>query len=89
MPPEEFDKSQYSLFKVHVRIDQLGFVWVNLDASETPTISWEEQFEGIDTQERITKVYNLDDYTFDHTWSLDGCKFNWKTLVENYNEVRT
>ncbi|KAH7160548.1 hypothetical protein B0J13DRAFT_603021 [Dactylonectria estremocensis] len=28
----------------------------------------------------------MDDYEFDRTWSLDDCNFNWKTLVENYNE---
>jgi len=60
---------------------------VNLDASEKPSVSWEEQFEQIDTQERLN-VYNMDNYVYDHTWSLDECKFNWKTLIENYNEVR-
>ena len=34
VPEEDFDKSQYSLYKLHLHIDQLGFVWVNLDASE-------------------------------------------------------
>lgn len=87
VPASQFNKDQYSLYKLHMHIDQLGFVWVNLDGSEKPSISWEEQFKNIDTQERITKVYNMDDYEFDHTWSLDGCNFNWKTLVENYNEV--
>ncbi|KAJ3521448.1 hypothetical protein NM208_g13283 [Fusarium decemcellulare] len=86
VPADQFNKQDFSLFKIHLHIDQLGFVWVNLDSSEDPSVSWEEQFEGIDTQERITKVYNMDDYVFDHTWSLDGCNFNWKTLVENYNE---
>ncbi|KAH7007197.1 Rieske [2Fe-2S] iron-sulfur domain-containing protein [Ilyonectria destructans] len=86
VPASQFNKDQYSLYKLHMHIDQLGFVWVNLDGSEKPSISWEEQFKNIDTQERITKVYNMDDYEFDHTWSLDGCNFNWKTLVENYNE---
>jgi phenylpropionate dioxygenase-like ring-hydroxylating dioxygenase large terminal subunit len=83
---EEFDKSQYSLFKVHLRIDERGFIWVNLDAAETPTISWEEQFEGVDTQPRLQN-FDMKDYSYDHTWTMDGCNFNWKTLVENYNEV--
>ncbi|KAJ4189396.1 hypothetical protein NW755_006214 [Fusarium falciforme] len=86
VPADQFNKDEFSLFKVHRHIDRLGFIWVNLDSSDTPSISWEEQFQGIDTQERITNVYNMDDYVFDHTWSLDGCDFNWKTLVENYNE---
>ena len=87
VPEEDFDKSQYSLYKLHLHIDQLGFVWVNLDASEKPSISWEEHFKDIDTQDRIVKHFNLHEYVFDHTWSLDNCNFNWKTLVENYNEV--
>ncbi|KAJ5382631.1 Rieske iron-sulfur domain-containing protein [Penicillium concentricum] len=86
VPKSEFNKDEFSLYKLHLHIDQLGFVWVNLDASEKPSLSWEEQFKEIDTQERITEAYNMDDYVFDHTWSLDDCNFNWKTLVENYNE---
>lgn len=86
MPKSEFDKAQYSLYKLHLHIDQLGFVWVNLDAAETPSVSWEEQFKEIDTQERL-KIFDMDEYVYDHTWSLDECNFNWKTLIENYNEV--
>ncbi|KAM5343356.1 hypothetical protein ACJ41O_011893 [Fusarium nematophilum] len=86
VPEGQFNKDEFSLYKLHLHIDQLGFVWVNLDASEKPSVSWEEQFKDIDTQERITSAYNMDDYVFDHTWSLEGCNFNWKTLVENYNE---
>lgn len=82
---EDFDKKDYPLFKVHTHIDSLGFIFVNLDSAETPTMSWEEQFGGVDTQDRL-RHYNLDDYEYDHTWSMEG-KFNWKTLIENYNEV--
>lgn len=81
----EFDKSQYSLYKLHLHIDAGGFIWVNLDAAKTPTISWEEQFGGVDTQQRLQN-FDMKDYVYDHTWSMDG-DFNWKTLVENYNEV--
>ncbi|CAH0004516.1 unnamed protein product [Clonostachys byssicola] len=86
VPQDQFDKNEYSLYKLHTHIDQLGFVWVNLDSSEKPAFTWEEQFKGIDTQERITKHYDMNAYVYDHTFSLDDCAFNWKTLVENYNE---
>ena len=86
VPESEFDKSQFNLYKIHMHTDQMGFIWVNLDSSETPAVSWEDQFKDIDTQERLL-TYNMDDYIYDHTWSLDDCNFNWKTLVENYNEV--
>jgi len=33
---EGFDKSQNSLFPIHVKVDAKGFVWVNLDAAPNP-----------------------------------------------------
>lgn len=82
---EGFKKEDYKLYKVHTHIDDLGFLWVNLDSSEEPTVSWEEQFGGVDKQPRL-KNFDMSDYEYDHTWSMEG-KFNWKTLIENYNEV--
>lgn len=81
----EFNTKEYGLYKVHTHIDARGFIWVNLDGAEKPTISWEEQFEGVDTQPRLQN-FNMDDYEYDYTWKMEG-KFNWKTLIENYNEV--
>lgn len=81
-----FDKSKNSLFKVHVHVDQLGFIWVNLDGAEKPSVPWEEFFAEVDTQPRL-EGFNLDDYHFDHTWDMLG-DYNWKTLADNYNEVR-
>ncbi|KAL3487083.1 Rieske [2Fe-2S] iron-sulfur domain-containing protein [Aspergillus germanicus] len=79
----DFEKKNYSLYKVHTHIDKLGFLWVNLDSSETP-VAWETQAPGIDTQERL-KEYDMSNYSYDHTWDMDG-DFNWKALMENYNE---
>ncbi|PSK37502.1 hypothetical protein B9Z65_2244 [Elsinoe australis] len=79
-----FDKSQNGLLPIHTRIDRNGFVWVNLDAKETPEVSWEEEFEGVDEQERFND-YNFDDYEFDHTWEIDA-NYNWKIAADNYNE---
>ncbi|UQC87907.1 uncharacterized protein CLUP02_13428 [Colletotrichum lupini] len=81
---EDFDKSEYELYKVHSHIDSLGFFWINLDAAEKPTLSWEEQFGGVDKQPRLEN-FDMSNYEYDHTWSMEG-KFNWKTLIENYNE---
>lgn len=82
---EGFKKEDYKLYKVHTHIDDLGFLWVNLDSAEKPTFSWEEQFGGVDKQPRL-KNFDMSNYEYDHTWSMEG-KFNWKTLIENYNEV--
>ncbi|KAJ3527316.1 hypothetical protein NM208_g10763 [Fusarium decemcellulare] len=79
-----FNKDDYKLYKVHTHIDSLGFIFINLDAAKEPTLSWEEQFGGVDKQPRLDN-YDLSDYEYDHTWSMEG-KFNWKTLIENYNE---
>ncbi|KAK1710610.1 hypothetical protein CaCOL14_008853 [Colletotrichum acutatum] len=81
---EDFDKSEYELYKVHSHVDSLGFFWINLDAAEKPTLSWEEQFGGVDKQPRL-ESFDMSNYEYDHTWSMEG-KFNWKTLIENYNE---
>lgn len=69
---------------IHVHIDRNGFVWVNMDDSETPEIAWKDDFEGVDEQPRFD-YYNFDEYNFDHTWDMEG-DFNWKILADNYNE---
>ncbi|TIC91706.1 putative dioxygenase subunit alpha YeaW [Colletotrichum higginsianum] len=79
-----FDKSKNNLFPVHVHIDRNGFIWVNLDAGEKPEIAWDDDFVGIDEQERF-QHYNFDDYVFDHQWEMEG-EWNWKILADNYNE---
>ncbi|CAI6092791.1 hypothetical protein V2G26_012244 [Clonostachys chloroleuca] len=79
-----FDKTANTLFKVHVHVDKLGFVWINLDANETPTTSWEELFGTVDEQPRLQK-FDMSNYTFDHQWEMIG-DYNWKTLADNYNE---
>ncbi|KIW54352.1 hypothetical protein PV05_06716 [Exophiala xenobiotica] len=79
-----FQKAEHSLFPVHVHIDELGFVWINLDASSAPEVKWEDDFEGADTQERF-QAFDFSQYRFDHVWGMQG-KYNWKTLADNYNE---
>ncbi|KAJ6172868.1 hypothetical protein N7485_005680 [Penicillium canescens] len=79
----EFKKEEQSLFPVHVHVDDLGFIWVNLDSSKTP-IPWHEDFKGVDTQERFQN-FDFSQYKFDHIWHMNG-NYNWKTLADNYNE---
>lgn len=78
-----FSKTEQGLFPVHVHVDALGFIWVNLDSSPNP-VPWEEDFKGVDTQERFQN-FDFGQYKFDHTWQMDG-DYNWKTLADNYNE---
>ncbi|KAI1264093.1 ISP domain-containing protein [Xylariaceae sp. FL1019] len=81
---EGFDKSQNGLFPIHVHIDTNGFIWVNLEAKEKPTVAWSDDYKNIDQQARF-KVYNFDNYKFDHSWEMEG-EYNWKLLGDNYNE---
>ncbi|KIX08586.1 uncharacterized protein Z518_03242 [Rhinocladiella mackenziei CBS 650.93] len=78
-----FQKENHSLFPIHVHVDAVGFIWVNLDASPTP-VPWEDDFKSVDTQERF-RSFDFSQYKFDHTWEMQG-EYNWKTLADNYNE---
>jgi phenylpropionate dioxygenase-like ring-hydroxylating dioxygenase large terminal subunit len=79
-----FDKSQNNLLRIHTHIDKNGFIWVNFDGKETPEVAWEDDFDGVDTQERYS-AYDFENYKFDHTWEMEG-DYNWKILADNYNE---
>lgn len=59
---------------------------MNLDSSDVPEISWEESFSQVDLQKRLA-VFDMKNYRYDHSWDMDG-EYNWKTLIDNYNEVR-
>ncbi|GAM39806.1 hypothetical protein TCE0_034r11646 [Talaromyces pinophilus] len=81
---ENFEKEKNGLFPVHIHIDKLGFIWVNLEASEKPSVSWEDDFGGVDEQPRMLQ-FDLTEFQFDHQWEMVG-DYNWKTLADNYNE---
>jgi phenylpropionate dioxygenase-like ring-hydroxylating dioxygenase large terminal subunit len=82
---ENFDKAQYSLYEIHLRSDRLGFIWINLDSATTPSVPWEDHFEGVDSQLR-QKDFSMGDFAFDHAWEMKG-DYNWKLMADNYNEV--
>ena len=72
-------------FSIHVKVDRMGFIWVNLDSSEVPEVPWEEDFEDIDVQPRFGVLNTNEEYEFDHEWEMTG-EYNWKILADNYNE---
>jgi len=82
---EGFEKEKNGLFPIHMHIDQRGLVWINLDASETPSIPWETRLEGSDNRDRLAP-FNMDEYVYDHTWTFES-NYNWKAAADNYNEV--
>ena len=81
---DSLDRRRNGLFKIHVHVDVNGFIWINLDSRHKPEIAWEDDFAGIDTQERF-KQYSFDDYVLDNVYRMDGA-FNWKILADNFNE---
>lgn len=76
-----FNKSQNGLFPIHVHIDDGGFVWINLDAGESPEIAWDARLKGPYRQPQSEAV-PFDSYEFDHTWEREGA-YNWKLLGDN------
>ncbi len=79
-----FDKTQNGLLPIHVHIDINGFIWINLDGKQKPEVSWEEDLDGVDSQERLQQ-FQWDQYEFDHIWEIDAA-YNWKIAADNYNE---
>ncbi|KIX02666.1 uncharacterized protein Z518_08608 [Rhinocladiella mackenziei CBS 650.93] len=81
-----FDGSKIRLFPIHVHVDRNGFVYVNLDASSKPEVTWDEQYGQLDRQEVLENSgVDWDAVEYDFTWIKDG-KFNWKLMQDNYNE---
>ncbi|CAH0025067.1 unnamed protein product [Clonostachys rhizophaga] len=81
---EEFNINEHGILPIHVHIDKKNFIWVNLDAGETPEIAWSEELGGADEQPRLD-MYDWESYEYDHTWEMEGA-YNWKLLGDNYNE---
>lgn len=81
----DVDILETDTFPIHVRVDRMGFLWVNLDSAESPEVPWEEDFDDVDIQPRFEGFHLDDEYEFDHEWEMTGA-YNWKILADNYNE---
>lgn len=71
----KLDKDQNSLFRCHTKIDDNGFIWINLDAKETPEVSFEDHFSNVEDQ---PSGFNLENYIFEAELKNEDLKFNWK-----------
>ena len=80
----DFDKTQNSLFPIHVHIDKAGFVWVNLQAGDTD-VKWKDDYGKVDEEARMQDFDFSAEYKFDHYWEME-LDANWKVVIENYNE---
>jgi hypothetical protein len=94
-----FNPSEHSLFKIHTHVTAQGFIFINFDASPTPTIPFTTQFgDDFDptptspTGAAIGNEYALfpaaNSWTYDHTWpsSAAGTNYNWKTFADGFQE---
>ncbi|CAG8882774.1 unnamed protein product [Penicillium egyptiacum] len=80
----DFDKTQHSLFPIHVHIDKAGFVWVNLQAGDAD-VKWTDDYKKVDEEPRMQDFDFAAEFKFDHYWEME-LDANWKCLIENYNE---
>lgn len=81
---KEFDKDENNLFPINVYVDQIGFVWVNLQAGE-PDVKWTHDFNDLDKMENLKDFDFAEEFRFDHYWEMK-VEANWKALIDNYNE---
>ncbi|GAA5950446.1 hypothetical protein JCM21900_004807 [Sporobolomyces salmonicolor] len=79
-----FENKNHGLLPLRVHVDKNGFVFVNMDQS-ADALSWKDQFGDFEEQPRFTR-FDWDNYKFAFSWSMDNCEYNWKALVDNYNE---
>lgn len=74
------DKDQNSLFKCHAKIDRNGFIWINLEATQTPEIVFKEQItNSVDD----CALVHYEEYTFDTQLKNEELNSNWKTVFAN------
>lgn len=90
-----FNPSEHSLFKIHTHVTTQGFIFVNFDASSTPSIPFASQFgDDFDagpsspTGNEYALFPNPAEWTYDHTWksSTAGTNYNWKTFADGFQE---
>ncbi|KAF3001818.1 hypothetical protein E8E13_003231 [Curvularia kusanoi] len=82
--PSSVSTSPEDVFPIHVHIDRNNFIWVNLDASATPSISFDQYFKDVDIQARYAPI-DFTNYTLHHIYTLTTT-YNWKAAADNFNE---
>ncbi|KAI9726691.1 MAG: hypothetical protein M1834_008956 [Cirrosporium novae-zelandiae] len=98
MDLQDFDPKSHSLFQVHTHTTAQGFIFVNFDAAETPSVSFGDQFgDDFDPNPTSTtgcEIGNEYEYFQKHGWEYDntwesstiGTQFNWKTFTDGFQE---
>lgn len=76
--------SRDNIFPIHTHTDRNGFIWLNMDASATPEIPFDECFKDVDIQSRYGPI-NFSNYSLHHIYKLHTT-YNWKIASDNFNE---
>lgn len=71
------DKDQNSLFRCDTKIDNNGFIWINMDAREIPEITFDQHFGKVDSQDQQSHI-DFDDYSFALETKKEVSELNWK-----------
>ncbi|KAJ6525003.1 Rieske domain-containing protein [Mycena capillaripes] len=79
-----FDAKKNGLLPIRTHIDKLGFIYINMNMSDD-CIKWEEQFGEVDNLPRV-RDFPIEKYKYAFTWTFENCGYNWKTLIDNFNE---
>ncbi|GAA5905784.1 hypothetical protein JCM8208_000897 [Rhodotorula glutinis] len=79
-----FEPKNHGLSSLRVHVDKNGFVYVNADKS-ADALSWKAQFGVFEEQERLKRV-DWDNYDYALSWGMESAPYNWKVLVDNYQE---
>jgi phenylpropionate dioxygenase-like ring-hydroxylating dioxygenase large terminal subunit len=76
--------STADIFPIHTRVDRNGFIWINMDAKQTPEVPFDQYFKDVDVQERYAGI-DFKNYDLDHVYTLET-EYNWKIASDNFNE---
>ncbi|ODV77699.1 ISP domain-containing protein [Suhomyces tanzawaensis NRRL Y-17324] len=80
---EGFVKEENSLYPIRTHVTAQGLVFVNFNNADTESfIEFDDWFAGLNTE---LSEFDFDDYEYHMSYELDG-KFNWKTLMDGYQE---
>ncbi|KXS19573.1 ISP domain-containing protein [Gonapodya prolifera JEL478] len=77
-----FKKEENGLYPIHVHVASGGFIFVNMEAKEKPSVSFSEHFGEMEKE--LEKI-DFTKFEFRETFTMQG-KFNWKTLMDGYQE---
>ncbi|VEU22804.1 DEKNAAC103880 [Brettanomyces naardenensis] len=76
-----FNREDNSLFEIKTHVTKQGLIFVNFDNTED-SVPFETFFKGLETE---LSEFDFGDYEYHMSYELDG-KFNWKTLMDGYQE---